>query len=259
MASLDRLSTHSLWSILGLAMRSAEKLGMHRDGVTLGLSTVETEDRRRVWWQLQHIDLCLGVLAGLTPMTLMADWDAKIPSNIEDDDLNSVLVGPPTEHVGSTSLWYCRYTYWVLDHQRKIFQAEQGRFALTWQANTSLAPGFRESVISQLEKGLNQNFIQYCDPLKPMDILVQLSARFLVAGFQMRVLHASVFSGEKQNVKEEHRTAIRDASVQCLKYHIAIITQPILENFRWYLRGMFSWHACKSNISYPEDRWSKSF
>ena len=76
---MDRLSTQSLWSLMGLVIRNADKLGIHRDGTFLGLSPFETEDRRRLWWQLQHLGLALAVRCGLTPLTLMAKWDAKLP------------------------------------------------------------------------------------------------------------------------------------------------------------------------------------
>jgi hypothetical protein len=32
MASFDRLSAQSIWSLIGLTIRNAERLGLHRDG-----------------------------------------------------------------------------------------------------------------------------------------------------------------------------------------------------------------------------------
>ncbi|KAF2033421.1 hypothetical protein EK21DRAFT_86229 [Setomelanomma holmii] len=89
MASYERLSTESLWSLMGITSRNAEKLGLHRDGSVLELSPLEVEDRRRVWWQLQHLELNLAIRIGLTPMTLTAGSDVKLSSNIEDDDISS--------------------------------------------------------------------------------------------------------------------------------------------------------------------------
>lgn len=252
MASYDRLvSTQSLWSLMGLTLRNAEKLGLHRDGVTLGLAPHTTEERRRIWWQLQHIDLCLGISSGLTPMTLMADWDAKIPLNIEDDDMSPSTTVLPQERKGLTSMSYCRYTYWAVEKQRQIFRAKQGRFALSWQSNSLLTPGVKEDVVTELEEGLNKTFLQYCDPIEPLDSLVQLAARFLIVGMRLRVLHASVFySRKQQKIGNEQRRALFDASVQCVKYNIAIQSHQQLKKFHWLTRIMFPWHACKS-VSTP--------
>ncbi len=111
MAGAERLSTQSTWSLMGLVICNAEKLGVHRDGSLLGLSPVETEERRRLWWQMQHINLGLAVMTGVTPITLMADWDAKLPLNIEDDDLHPGMTEFPKERKGSTSMTYCMFTY----------------------------------------------------------------------------------------------------------------------------------------------------
>lgn len=112
MAGMDRLSTPSLWSLMWLVLRNAEKLGIHRDGSLLRLSPVETEERRRLWWQLQHFDLILAVRSGMTPMNLSTDWDAKLPLNIEDEGIKASMTDPPKERKGLTSMSYCLYTYW---------------------------------------------------------------------------------------------------------------------------------------------------
>lgn len=231
---------------MGLTIRNAEKLGLHRDGLVLGLSPLETEERRRVWWQLQHVDLCLGVWGCMTPITLMADWDSKVPSNIEDEDIYTPSTEMPKERKGLTSISYCRFTWWILDKQRRIFQAKQGRFALSWQLNDSLSPELKEDVITQLEDGLNQEFLQYCDPLKPLDTLLQLVARALIVGMRMRVLHASVFGADLQEASEQDRLSLTAMAMQCLKYGIACHSQPSLKQLEWYTKGFFSWHACKS-------------
>lgn len=231
---------------MGLTVRNAEKLGLHRDGSMLGLPPVETEERRRVWWQLQHVDLVLAIWGGMTPLTLTADWDAKIPSNIEDDDIKPGFKEMPKERKGITSMSHCRFTYWVLDQQRRILQAKQGRFTLSWQMNKSLSPESKEDVISQLEDSLNREFLQYCDPLRPLDTLLQLVARALILGFRMRTLHASAY-GEGRQATEQQREALLEASMRCLKYSIAVHSQQSLKHFEWYTKGFFSWHACESS------------
>ncbi|KAL9616876.1 MAG: hypothetical protein Q9160_008298 [Pyrenula sp. 1 TL-2023] len=188
MAGIDRLSTQSLWSLMGLMIRNAEKLGIHRDGALVGLFPVETEERRRLWWQLQHLDLALAVRAGLTPLTLMADWDAKLPLNIEDDDINPSMTDPPQERKGLTSMSWNLYTYWVI-YQQRLSCCDKGRFELSWQSNGVKSLSSKDSLIEQLEAGLNKNFLQYCDPIRPLDTLIQLSARSLI--FMCVIVEAS--------------------------------------------------------------------
>jgi hypothetical protein len=42
----------SVWSLTGLAMRLAQSIGLHRDGTKLGLSPLETQIRRLLWWHV---------------------------------------------------------------------------------------------------------------------------------------------------------------------------------------------------------------
>jgi hypothetical protein len=226
---------------MGMTIRNAEKLGLHRDGGILGLPSVEIEDRRRVWWQLQHVDLLLAVRIGMTPMTLAAGWDVQLPSNIEDEDVTPANSTIPIERKGLTSMSYCLFTYWVLQRQRQTFISKHGRFELSWQTNTALPITAKVDMLSQLEDGINKNFLQYCDPIKPLDILLQLFARLFIASMQLRVLHARACA---QGGPGERR-ALLAASTQILRYIIAIQTQPALAGFRWLTKAWFIWQACK--------------
>lgn len=56
-------------AFVGLSLRVANILGLHKDPKHFAqLSEVEGEVRRRVWWQLVHIDVCLAVAVGLPPL-----------------------------------------------------------------------------------------------------------------------------------------------------------------------------------------------
>ncbi|TIB61063.1 hypothetical protein E3P78_02917 [Wallemia ichthyophaga] len=92
----ERRLTES-WSQLGSAIRTAQSLGMHRDGSKLGLSCYETEYRRRIWSYLQHADNTLALILGRPPSIIPAYCDTLPPSNIDDNDFQSTSVdtSPP--------------------------------------------------------------------------------------------------------------------------------------------------------------------
>jgi len=52
----DDYEARAIWTLTGVAIRVAEGMGMRLDGTLLGLSTFETEIRRRIWWQLKLHD-----------------------------------------------------------------------------------------------------------------------------------------------------------------------------------------------------------
>ena len=240
MAGTERLSTQSLWSLLGLMVRNAEKLGFHRDGTILGLAPVETEERRRLWWHLQHLNLCLAVMTGVTPLTLMADWDTKLPLNIEDEAMDPKAKSCPPERKGLTSISYCLFMYSVLQRQRNYLQSRQARFQLSWKMNKSLPQSLKDSLIEELEEELNTNFLQYCDPIKPVDAMLQLGARSLICVLRLQTMYPT---SPGASISKEQREELLQGSMKCLEYNIAMWTIPCLKHFHWWMKGMFRWHA----------------
>lgn len=230
---------------MGLTIRNAEKLGIHRDGALLGLSPVETESRRRLWWYLQHLDLALGVRCGTTPLTLMAAWDARIPLNIEDSDLTPDMRESPPQRKGLTSLSYCLWTYWIVSQQREFFKENKGKLGISWASNRNLPHSKKNNLLDIMEQGLNQNFLQYCDPIKPLDIIVQLTSRALICTMRMFTLHPIAFSGGADMTEEERHSQLMDAAIKTLEYNIALNSRREIERFHWYITGYFQWHACQ--------------
>jgi hypothetical protein len=171
---------------------------------------------------------------------LMADWDAMLPLNIEDDDLHLDMKQPPRERQGLTSMSYCLYTYWVIQHQRKFFKSMQGHFELSWQSKQSMPDVSKESLIEQLEEGLNTKFLQFCDPIKPVDVLLQLSARALICMLRLRTLYTV---SPTEQMSRERREELVTASMRSLEYNIATHSHPSIQRFQWWIKGMFPWHS----------------
>ncbi|XWX01782.1 hypothetical protein V2A60_009811 [Cordyceps javanica] len=234
-ASVDMVSSQSLWSLMGLVCRSAELLGVHRDGELLRLGAIETEERRRLWWQIQHIDLIMAVKNGSTPLTFTCDWDSKLPLNVEDDELSpdhTMLEEKP----GMTAFSYTLFTCWIMFQQRS--------FRLLHQQGTverSLLGPMTDTFISKLEKGLQTQFLQYCDPSTPIDTLLQISARAVLCALRLRRMH------ETRMLSEDMETATHnkylDLCMKVLGYTITTLTQPSLKPFHWMGEVSIMWHA----------------
>ncbi|KAF4437485.1 hypothetical protein F53441_13022 [Fusarium austroafricanum] len=197
-ANVDVLSSRSMWTLMGLMSRSAEQLGMHRDGTILGLSPIETEQYRRIWWQMQHLELILSLKNNVTPLSFGAPWDVKLPLNIEDSDLDPNSPTPPKERTGLTSFSYTLFTYFLMEKQRG-FRMKQAGLAVAGEA--SLLTCLSDDMIKDLETSLNERFLQYCDPIKPIDSLLQITARAVVNVLRLRKMHEARMRSENVNDK----------------------------------------------------------
>ncbi len=240
------MNTKSLWSLMGIIVCNAERYGLHRDGTLLGLPPYETERRRRVWWELQHLDMALGVKSGSMSLSLQAPWDARLPLNIEDEDIEPSMREAPEEREGLTSMSQCLWTYWVLDLQRSFCHADGTKLGFSWPADKSLSAVEKNTLIDRLETDLNKRYVQFCDPIRPLHLLVQILARAFISGMRRLTLHPLAHNGKISDLSEDHRKRLLDVCIQGLEYDVALHSNPSLKHFRWRFQGYFQWSARES-------------
>ncbi|WWC59894.1 uncharacterized protein I303_102456 [Kwoniella dejecticola CBS 10117] len=83
------------WSQLGASLRTAQAIGLHRDGSKLGLDPFQTEYRRRLWSYLYHADKLYSLVLGRPPSISDSYTDTQPPSNIDLTEYNPALGLPP--------------------------------------------------------------------------------------------------------------------------------------------------------------------
>ncbi|EAT76910.2 hypothetical protein SNOG_15815 [Parastagonospora nodorum SN15] len=168
-----------------------------------------------------------------------------MPLNIEDEDLYASSTTAPPEKRGLTSLSYNLFTYWVLDQQRQNFLSKHGRFELSWLTNSAMSSTTKDDMLSLLEDGVNRHFVQFCDPINPLHVLLQLLTRSFITNMQLRVMHGRACT----QGDSEHRTILLNASMQSLRYHIALMSQTSLSCYQWLTRA--AEHVVAAWKAYP--------
>lgn len=99
------MDPRSLFCMIGIAVRVATRMGLHRDGAQYTLSPFEVEQRRRLWWQIVIFDKRVAEMTGSTVTALSTSGgDAKLPLNINDGDLSVHAKDPPTPYSGPTEM-----------------------------------------------------------------------------------------------------------------------------------------------------------
>jgi hypothetical protein len=59
-------------SFVAVAFRIAQAMGMHKDGTSFNLDPIQVQERRRIWWQLMHLDVMSSIISGL-PLIASSD------------------------------------------------------------------------------------------------------------------------------------------------------------------------------------------
>jgi hypothetical protein len=166
-----RYDRHAVWILGGVAIRIAQKMGLHRDGETLGLSPFESEMRRRLWWQIIMTDAKYAMFSGLSHNLLPRNSDTKSPSNVNDADIFPTSEEPFRDREGPTEMIFCLMTYRFAKFLMEMPGFEgvvmipeeesmlTGRSAPTEEQLATYRRG-----VAQLRESLSEILDKHCDP-----------------------------------------------------------------------------------------------
>ncbi|KAB5589336.1 Fungal specific transcription factor domain containing protein [Ceratobasidium theobromae] len=142
------------WSILGATLRTAQALGLHRDGARLGLPAFEAERRRRLWAHLFYADASLCIMLGRPMAIRPADCDTLPPGKVPlgEDEQDHV----PDE----LNIWEDRPTRWTFIALRHALAQISSRVVEHFQ---DLAGGRHYDTVLALDKQI----VTFCDVLPP--------------------------------------------------------------------------------------------
>ena len=81
------------YSYIGIALRSAIRLGLHRS-VSNTFNPIERELRKRIFWIVRKLDIYVGALLGLPQMLNNDDIDQEMPIEIDDEYITVEKMSP---------------------------------------------------------------------------------------------------------------------------------------------------------------------
>ncbi|KAK9241957.1 fungal-specific transcription factor domain-containing protein [Lipomyces tetrasporus] len=241
------------WVSVGIIIRIAQSMGLHRDPKWFNISPYEAEIRRQMWCMVTSLDILFSINEGL-PLTIRAgEHDVRMPLNIDDVDID-----PRTQKVPDSRPWEMETnTSYLLCHSKManvLCRIVSGTFSLRPR------PGYDTILAHDAElRATFASFPEYLrvppeasNPLDPPHIIMQ---RFLL-DLQYRksviVLHRPFAARAQANTKfKRSKEECMDASLQIIRrqnwlYH-APAARETLNTFAWFTDGMMLnhfFHAC---------------
>lgn len=110
---LSNADKANCYALLGVAVRLALRMGLHRDRDKVGgkMTPFEREMRRRLRNILRQIDLLASFHIGLPSMAESIDSDVELPRNLNDADFDGDCTELPPSNPDSevTSMSYIRF------------------------------------------------------------------------------------------------------------------------------------------------------
>jgi hypothetical protein len=219
----------SLFCLIGIAVRIAQRMGLTFDGTSYGLLPFEVEMRRRLWWQIILLDIRVAELSGAGASILNHSWSTKLPLNLNDSDLFPDMRDTPSEHPGATEM---------------IFVLQRCEMAELMQRlqNKPFPLSVMDEAIDELEKKLKQKYIQHCDSSIPLHLMTILMINLGIAKLRMGPRHPHMIAGAT-NMATEQKEVLFRLSLQSVENHNEMIAAPNLERFLWSILSHFPFPA----------------
>jgi len=218
-------------ALVGTAIRLAECMGLHRDGLHYSMTPVEVHVRRLVWHQLCFLDMRTCEATGPRPQIRPGDYDTRFPLNVDDVDL--LADKPPTQdkhHWTDMTLMRIRTEY--VDLRRSLWfdivQIDKKKKSLT-------------STLVKVQKTWNHMTEQYFPMMSesvPFHVLGKHILTLGVQGCFIQVLHRYLFS-TSQRMPDRLRQILIEAGLTQMENAIALETNADLAPWAWY-RGAFN-------------------
>ena len=234
--------TRYVWTLVGLLIRLASALGVHRDGSHFDLLPYETEMRRRLWWQICNLDVRSSEDHGINPSIVESTFDTKFPSNINDEDIDPSSTEIPKEHEGWTEATFDLIRYSVSTTVRRLSYAPSGPGPCrTNSAKQTLED--KEHIIEELHQYLERKYLKYCDLSVPLNWVAATVTRLIMAKMWLVVHHPLLRPDRGAGLPKESLDRLFLTSLEVLEFSRLLETENAVRKWGWLYATYQQWHA----------------
>ena len=226
-----------------MAVRIGQRLGLHRDGTSLGLPIFETELRRRLWWQIVILDSRSAELSGSGTSVLAHLWDTKSPLNVNDSDLSLDMREPPLEHARLTEMVFCMVRSKIGSFMRHPDSLSTFELGLRGSGNVAASLRKKDKIIDELEEALEREFVRYCDPMIPLHVLVTCVARCAVCKLRLIAHHPRQYPEGPKSMPQSEREMLFSNSLRMIEQDNVIHFNKSTQRFLWHISAYFQLEA----------------
>ena len=235
----------SVASVLGVATRIAQRMGLHSESAHAKCTPFEAEMRRRLWWSLVLFDARVCELAGNSSSgMLVPTWDCATPLNVNDFDLQPDMKNPPTMQGRSTEALFAvvrseigdslRHSDFHLDFTNPLLK----KIAKDVQRDS--APKIIE--LFALEKTIEEKYLRYCNPENPLHFITVWTARYHLARNRLVESYSRSPSPSIQQADAQRDDAV-SCSLNMLECDTNLITSPHTKGYLWLPEVWFPFPA----------------
>ena len=238
-----RYGTHTLWTLTGVAIRIAQRSGLHRDGVDLKLPSFETEMRRRLWWQIIALEARAAEFSGVGQTIRNMQFSTRLPLNVNDSSLHPSMPELPAEETGATEMIHCLMRY-EFGHFLKTGGAKS-TIDGSWQqfSSSEISVKDKELAIKDWEAFLERKYLRYCHRSIPLHFISSVMTSSMIAKLRFRAYHPRHYWARAENVSPEEKEMLFSTCVKTLELDNIIQSNVSTRCFLWHVNSQFPFDA----------------
>ena len=225
----------SSWALVGLAVRIAQGLRLHRDGDGRGFSAFEAEMRRRLWWQIVVLDLKASEDRGSEPVIAEGSFTTDMPHNLNDEDYVHSSQHPLLNKEGITDMTFSMMIMDVASTARKLNTTHLSSNSqnMTFQD--------KEELIKQCANRIDSQYLAGYSPSDEYAWLFRATGRHLL----LKLWLVTQYPLRSRNLVAHDRPRGKslETVVSYLKIGEMIQDSKLAVGYTWYLKIYIPWHA----------------
>ncbi|KAJ4319332.1 hypothetical protein N0V84_006417 [Fusarium piperis] len=229
----------SVSTILAVAIRIAERMGIQTEAINAKYTVLEAEMRRRLWWSLMLFDARMSGLSDHKPMILAPTWDCAIPLNVSDSDLREETKEPPPPRAGVSEVFFA------------VVRSELGQFIRHTRfhlefTNPALKPIAKElpddGNLGALEKMAEEKYLKFCDSDNPLQYMTIWTTRAQLSNYRL-LENYSRHLDPVDNQTREPRSAALSHALRWLECDTKLASSPLTKGYTWFIQLYFPFPA----------------
>jgi len=233
MALRSHDKSRSSWTLIGLAVRIAHGLGLHRDGIGLAYNAFEAQMRRHLWWELIVLDMKASEDRGSEPMIAEYSFNTRMPYNLNDDDFGHESQHPLPERKGVTDMTYSLISMDVSNTARKV------NFVSPDAEHQPLTLHQKEELVKKCSERIENHHLAGCDPSNPQHWLLYMLGRLLI----LKLWSAIQYPLQSREPQDLPRGQSLRTAVSYLEIIEMMEAHDSTTGLDWYISTYVPWHA----------------
>ncbi|OCL13975.1 hypothetical protein AOQ84DRAFT_309716 [Glonium stellatum] len=234
----------SISSMLSIATRIAQRMGLHSESANAKCLALEAEMRRRLWWSLILFDTRICEIAACKSVLLVPTWDCKTPLNVNDFDLQPEMKDPPMVQGESTEALFA------------VVRSEVGEFVrhcafhldFTIPALKTIVKDVRRDPVpdggelATLEKMIEDKYLRFCNPENPLHFMTIWTARGQLAKNRLIETYSKFSTSSVPQTDAQRDDAISYA-LKMLECDTKLMNSPLTKGYLWLVEFHFQFTA----------------